>query len=40
MEVQLLTLPDEENVANQTEMQLRLNPEYLGEVKISLLHDK
>ncbi len=37
---QLLTKIQVRNVANQTEMQLRLNPEYLGEVKISLLHDK
>ncbi|MFA7480317.1 MAG: flagellar hook-length control protein FliK [Vulcanimicrobiota bacterium] len=37
---QLLTKIQVRNVANQTEMQLRLNPEYLGEVKISLIHDK
>ena len=36
---QLLTKIQVRNVANQTEMQLRLNPEYLGEVKISLIHD-
>lgn len=36
---QLLTKIQVRNVANQTEMQLRLNPEYLGEVKINLLHD-
>jgi flagellar hook-length control protein FliK len=36
---QLLTKIQVRNVANQTEMQLRLNPEYLGEVKIQLLHD-
>lgn len=37
---QLITKIQVRNVANQTEMQLRLNPEYLGEVKIQLLHDK
>jgi flagellar hook-length control protein FliK len=36
---QLITKIQVRNVANQTEMQLRLNPEYLGEVKIKLLHD-
>lgn len=36
---QLLTKIQVRNVANQTEMMLRLNPEYLGEVKIQLLHD-
>lgn len=36
---QILTNIQVRNVANQTEMQLRLNPEYLGEVKISLIHD-
>jgi len=36
---QLLTKIQVRNVANQTEMQLRLNPEYLGEVKIQLVHD-
>lgn len=36
---QILTNIQVRNVANQTEMQLRLNPEYLGEVKISLVHD-
>lgn len=37
---QILTKIQVRNVANQTEMQLRLNPEYLGEVKITLMHDK
>lgn len=37
---QLLTKIQVRNVANQTEMMLKLNPEYLGEVKIQLLHDK
>lgn len=36
---QILAQIDVKNVANQTEMNLRLNPEYLGEVKISLVHD-
>jgi hypothetical protein len=36
---QILAQIDVRNVANQTEMNLRLNPEYLGEVKISLVHD-
>ena len=36
---QLLTKIQVRNVANQTEMQLRLNPEYLGDVKIQLVHD-
>lgn len=36
---QILTNIQVRNVANQTEMQLRLNPEYLGEVKIKLIHD-
>ncbi len=36
---QILTNIQVRNVANQTEMQLRLNPEYLGEVKITLVHD-
>ena len=37
---QILSNIEVRNVANQTEMQLRLNPEYLGEVKISLIHDE
>lgn len=37
---QILSNIQVRNVANQTEMQLRLNPEYLGEVKISLVHDE
>lgn len=37
---QILTNIQVRNVANQTEMQLRLNPEYLGEVKITLVHDE
>ena len=37
---QLLTKIQVRNVANQTEMMLKLNPEYLGEVKINLVHDK
>lgn len=36
---QILAQIDVRNVANQTEMNLRLNPEYLGEVKITLVHD-
>ena len=36
---QILSNIEVRNVANQTEMQLRLNPEYLGEMKITLLHD-
>lgn len=36
---QILSNIQVRNVANQTEMQLRLNPEYLGEMKITLLHD-
>ncbi len=36
---QILAQIDVKNVANQTEMTLRLNPEYLGEVKITLVHD-
>lgn len=36
---QILAQIDVKNVANQTEMNLRLNPEYLGEVKITLVHD-
>lgn len=36
---QILSNIQVRNVANQTEMQLRLNPEYLGEVKITLVHD-
>lgn len=36
---QILAQIDVKNVANMTEMNLRLNPEYLGEVKISLVHD-
>lgn len=36
---QILSHIQVRNVANQTEMQLRLNPEYLGEVKIQLVHD-
>lgn len=36
---QILAQIDVRNVANQTELNLRLNPEYLGEVKISLVHD-
>lgn len=35
---QLITKIQVRNVANQTEMQLRLNPEYLGDVKIQLTH--
>ena len=35
---QLITEIQVRNVANQTEMQLRLNPEYLGDVKIKLTH--
>lgn len=37
---QILSHIQVRNVANQTEMQLRLNPEYLGEVKIQLVHDE
>lgn len=36
---QVLSHIEVQNVANQTEMNLRLNPEYLGEMKISLVHD-
>lgn len=36
---QILSNIEVRNVANQTEMNLRLNPEYLGEVKITLFHD-
>lgn len=35
---QILSHIEVRNVANQTEMNLRLNPEYLGEVKIKLIH--
>lgn len=37
---QILSHIEVRNVANQTEMNLRLNPEYLGEVKIQLVHDE
>lgn len=37
---QILAQVKVRNLANQTEMSLRLNPEYLGEVRIQLTHDE
>ena len=37
---QILNQVKVRNLANQTEMSLKLNPEYLGEVKIELIHDE
>lgn len=37
---QILAHVEVRNLANQTELNLKLNPEYLGDVKISLIHDE
>lgn len=37
---QIFTKIDIQNLANKTELQLRLNPEYLGELKLNLVQSK